>query len=71
MKYKTAGRPKQSYKYLNPITNEPISAIEYHRMIKILNKGNSNVKNKEERFKNLIKLCQDVNNLIIEELKKA
>ncbi len=43
-----AGRPKQSYKYKDPRTGQPISAVEYHRLRKQLKKQAKTVETQTE-----------------------
>lgn len=64
-----AGRPKSSYKYTNPITEEPMSAVEYHRLIKsITNVSNKSKTHKEDRTEIVLaKIVRYVNSLLIEE----
>ncbi len=43
-----AGRPKQSYKYRDPRTNQPISAVQYHKLRKQLKSQAKAVETKTE-----------------------
>lgn len=43
-----AGRPKQSYKYRDPRTGQPVSAVEYHKIRKQLKKQAKAVETKTE-----------------------
>jgi hypothetical protein len=65
MELKKVGRPKGDYKYKHPETNQHISAIEYHRIIKKLKKN----KDKEGKIELLIKIKNYVSGLLANESK--
>lgn len=63
MKNKHSGRPEKSYKYIDPITKEPISAIEYHKRLRILKKNEENDTEEDIIYK-LIEIRKIVDDLI-------
>jgi len=81
MNKKGAGRPKNSYKYISLITNEPVNAIKYHRETKNLLKNknhdtkmvklNIQESKTEDKIKLLMKFREFVNQALIKELNKV